>query len=86
MNSIKYFVYLQFQNKNDFLAQPVEQLTLNQWVRSSILRGVTLNAVFLQENGVFSLMGKTIGKIRVSRKGYQMSQFEEVSIHLSRSS
>lgn len=42
MNSIKYFVYLQFQNKNDFLAQPVEQLTLNQWVRSSILRGVTL--------------------------------------------
>jgi len=31
-------------------------------------------------------MGKTIGKIRVSRKGYQMSQFEEVSIHLSRSS
>jgi hypothetical protein len=30
---------------NDFLAQPVEQLTLNQWVRGSIPRGVTDNAL-----------------------------------------
>ena|GEM_PF-6052950 len=28
--------------KNDLVAQPVEQLTLNQWVESSILSQVTL--------------------------------------------
>ena len=27
--------------KNDLVAQPVEQLTLNQWVESSILSQVT---------------------------------------------
>jgi hypothetical protein len=44
-----FFVYLHPGNQtNDFLAQPVEQLTLNQWVRSSILRGVTKKRNFLK--------------------------------------
>jgi hypothetical protein len=38
----KIFVYLQPGKKiNDLVAQPVEQLTLNQWVESSILSQVT---------------------------------------------
>jgi hypothetical protein len=32
--------------KNDLVAQPVEQLTLNQWVESSILSQVTNNQPF----------------------------------------
>jgi hypothetical protein len=36
----KKFAYL--QPDNDLVAQPVEQLTLNQWVESSILSQVTI--------------------------------------------
>ncbi|MDB5145200.1 MAG: hypothetical protein JWQ66_3913 [Mucilaginibacter sp.] len=34
-------VYLHPGKKYDLVAQPVEQLTLNQWVESSILSQVT---------------------------------------------
>ena len=36
------FLYLNPNTKTDLVAQPVEQLTLNQWVESSILSQVTL--------------------------------------------
>ena len=38
---LKIFSFLCIPNKNDLVAQPVEQLTLNQWVESSILSQVT---------------------------------------------
>ena len=39
-NNFRFFAIPQ---NNDLVAQPVEQLTLNQWVESSILSQVTFN-------------------------------------------
>jgi hypothetical protein len=41
------------KNKNDLVAQPVEQLTLNQWVESSILSQVTKKAFQQTLEGFF---------------------------------
>ena len=42
--------YFAAQNKNDSVAQLVEQLTLNQWVESSNLSGVTIFNLRLSGN------------------------------------
>ena len=60
---------MQTSNKdNDSVAQLVEQMTLNHWVESSSLSGVTKKAVSITPTAFFVLLGKRENKQHFGQK------------------